>query len=229
MKQFKCSMSKKKESLAKKRSEKRTVQPPSYDVYTYDELSDQAKETAREKVRDRILQWRGDDSGVFTDSCDTTLKELFPNSDLNVQYSLSYSQGDGFNTYGKLDVSDLLNVDLTAYPLNGSNIKPLEDKDAIKTVCDKADVTTIDLEYNRPYAYSLADRIEVVPDYDVELTDKETGLLGELETFARDVMKRINNQLEDDGNNWFYEVTDEDIQEEISSQELEFTEDGEIE
>jgi len=215
----------------KKRSEKRTVTIPavSYDVFTFDELSDQAKETAREKVRDRILQWRGDDNDVFTDSCVTTLKELFPNSDLNVQYSLSYCQGDGLNTSGKLKVDDLLNVDLTAYPLNGSGIKPLEDKEAIKAACEKADVTSLDLPENRRYGYSMADRIEVVPDYDVELTDGETALLNELEKFAQDVMGRINKQLEDDGYNWFYEVTDEDIQEEISSQELEFTEDGEIE
>ncbi len=216
---------------SKKRSEKRTVTIPavSYDMFTFDELTDPAKETAREKVRDRILQWRGDVNDVFTDSCETTLNELFPNSDLKVQYSLSYSQGDGFNTYGKLKVDDLLNVDLSLYPLKDSSIKPLEDKDAIKAVCDKADVANIDIENNRRYCYSLADRIEVVPDYDVELTDKETGLLGELETFARDVMGRINSQFEDYGYEWFYEVSDEDIQEEISSQELEFTEDGEIE
>lgn len=212
-----------------KRSEKRTVQPPSYDVYTFDELSDEAKETAKEKVRDSIIQWRGDDSDVFTDSCVTTLNELFPNSDLNVQYSLAYCQGDGFNTYGKLKVDDLLNVDLTAYPLKDSGIKSLADKDAIKAVCDKADVADIDLENNHRYAYSLADRIEVVPDYSVELTDEETGLLSELETFARDVVGRINSQLEHDGYDWFYEVTDEDIMDEISSRELEFTEDGEIE
>ena len=216
-------------SESNKRSEKRTVQPPSYDVYTYDELSDQAKETAREKVRDSILQWRGDDSDVFTDSCVTTLNELFPNSDLNVQYSLSYCQGDGLNTSGNLKVDDLLNVDLTAYPLNGSGIKPLEDKEAIKATCEKADVTSIDLPENRRYGYSMADRIEVVPYYDVELTDEETALLSELEKFAQDVMGRINSQLEHDGYDWFYEVTDEDIQEEISSRELEFTEDGEIE
>lgn len=216
-------------SESKKRSEKRTVQPPSYDVFTFDELSDQAKETARKEVEERILKKRGNSSDMLSDSYKSLLEDLFPNSDLDVQFSLAYCQGDGLNTYGKLKVDDLLNVDLTAYPFNGSGIKPLVDKDAIKAVCNKADVADIALENNHRYYYSLADRIEVVPDYDVELTDKETSLLGELETFARDVMGQINSQLEDDGYNWFYEVTDEDIQEEISSQELEFTEDGEIE
>ena len=229
MKQFKCSMSKKKESLAKKRSEKRTVQPPSYDVYTYDELSDQAKEKARERVKDRILQWRDGSSDVFTDSCVTTLNELFPNSDLKVQYDLSYSQGDGFNTYGKLKATDLIDVDFEKYPLGGTNIKPLSDKNAIKDVCEKAGIFDITLENNLRYCYSLADRIELDRTYEDELSEDEIKLLDELETFAQDVMGHINSQLEDDGYNWFYEVTDEDIQEEISSQELEFTEDGEIE
>lgn len=231
MKQFKCSMSKKKESLANKRSEKRTVTIPavSYDVFTFDELSDQAKETAREKVRDSILQWRGDSSYVFTDSCVTTLNELFPNSDLHVQYDLSYSQGDGFNTYGKLKATDLINVDLEKYPLGGTNIKPLSDKNAIKDVCEKAGIFDITLENNLRYCYSLADRIELDRTYEDELSEDEIKLLDELETFAQDVMGHINSQLEDDGYDWFYEVTDEDIQDEISSQELEFTEDGEIE
>jgi len=229
MKKFKCSMNKKIESLAKnKRSEKRTIQPPSYDVYSYDELSDEAKKTAKDAVKEEILRIRSDDYSTFSDSCVTCLDELFPNSDLKVQYSLSYSQGDGFNTYGKLRVDDLLNADVSKYPLTGSNIKPLSDKDAIKAVCDKADIYDIDLAYNNRYGYSLADRLEVVPDYDVELTDDEIGLLNELETYARDVMGHIDSQFGDDGYDWFYEVSDDDIKDEIEWREYEFTEDGNI-
>lgn len=225
-----CSMSKKIESLVKKRSEKRTVTIPavSYDVFTFDELSDQAKETAKDHVRDDILHWRGEDNFIFTEDCENAIAELFPNSSLNVQYSLSSRQGDGFNTYGKLKANDLLNVDLSLYPLNGSSIKPLSDKDAIKAVCDKADLYDIDLDENRHYCYSLADRIEVVPSYEAELTDDDVKLLNELEQFARAVMGRINRQFEDDGYKWFYEVTDEDIADEIEMRDYEFTEDGEI-
>ena len=121
----KCSMQKKIESF--KKSEKRTV-TTSYDVYTYDELSDEAKE----KVKDEFLRVRQEyESDVFSDSCGTMLKELFPNSNLKIEYSLSYSQGDGFNTYGSLDVNDLINVDLSAYPFKDSKyITPLSDKTA---------------------------------------------------------------------------------------------------
>lgn len=223
-------LSESKKPESKKRPEKRTVTIPavSYDVFTFEELSDQAKETAKDRVRDDILHWRGEDNSIFTEDCENAIAELFPNSSLNVQYSLASCQGDGFNTYGKLKANDLLNVDLSLYPLNGSSIKPLSDKEAIKAVCDKADLYDIDLDENRHYCYSLADRIEVVPDYDVELTDDEIGLLNELEQFARSVMGRINRQFEDDGYKWFYEVTDEDIADEIGMRDYEFTEDGEI-
>lgn len=210
---------------SKKRSEKRTVQPPSYDVYTYDELSDEAKE----KVKSWFLDIRREDDGdVFQDSCMNTLYEVFPNSDVKIEYSLSYSQGDGFNTYGTLSVDDLLNVDLSKYPFKDSNITPLSDKDAIKAVCEKADVTSIDLPENRRYGYSMADRIEVVPDYDVELTDEETALLSELEKFAQDVMGFLNSQSEDWGYDYFYEATDEEVADWANANDYEFTADGEI-
>lgn len=206
-----------------KQSEKRTV-TKSYDVYTYDELSDEAKK----KVKDLFLSWRAD-ADTFTDGCETTLTELFPNSDLKVQYSLSYSQGDGFNTYGKLKVDDLLNVDTSMYPLNqASGIAVSENKEAIKAACEKADVTELELPYNSHYGYSLADRIEVSPDYGVELTKEETGLLSDLENFAQSVMGKINSQFEDDGYDWFYEMSDEEAREQAEANDYEFTEDGKL-
>ena len=208
---------------SKKRSEKRIV-TKSYDVFTYDELSDEAKA----KVKDMFLQWRGEDSDIFTDGCEEALNELFPNSDLKVQYSLAYCQGDGFNTYGKLDVNDLLNVDLSKYPLNGSNIKPLSDKDAIKSAVDKAEISTIDLENNCRYCYSLADHIEIVPDYDEDLTDEEVDCLNELENFARSVMGRINSQFEESGYDYFYEMDEDEVREMADANEYEFTEDGKL-
>lgn len=226
MKQFKCSMSKKIESLAKKRSEKRTVQPPSYDVYTYDELSDEAKE----KVKDEFLRVRQEyESDVFSDSCGTMLKELFPNSDLKIEYSLSYSQGDGFNTYGSLDVNDLINVDLSAYPFKDSKyITPLSDKTAIKSACEKAEISDIEVPENGRYGYSMADRIELVPSYEVELSDEDVALLNELEKFAQDVMGVFNSQCETDGYDWFYEATDEEVKDWADANDYEFTEDGEL-
>lgn len=221
MKKFNCSMQKKIESF--KKSEKRTV-TKSYDVYTYDELSDEAKE----KVKDLFLKWRGEDGSIFTEDCENAIAELFPNSDLKVQYDLSYSQGDGFNTYGTLKVNDLLNVDLSKYPLDGSSIKPLSDKAAIKAACEKADIYDIDLENNHRYCYSLADRIELDRTYDDDLSDEERKLLDELEKFAQDVFGEINSKFEDNGYDYFYEMSDEEVKDMADANEYEFTEDGEL-
>lgn len=210
------------ESLAKK-SEKRTV-TKSYDVYTYDELSDEAKE----KVKQMFLEWRGEDSDIFTEGCEEALNDLFPNSDLKVQYDLSYSQGDGFNTYGTLKVDDLLNVDLSKYPLDGSSIKPLSDKDAIKAACEVAGVSTIDLDKNNRYCYSLADRIEVTYDTVEELTDEELKCLEDLEAFAQNVMGEINSKFEKSGYDYFYEISEDEVREMADANEYEFTEDGKL-
>lgn len=223
MKTYECSMQKKIESLAKKRSEKRTV-TKSYDVYKYDELSDDAKA----KVKDMFLQWRGEDGDIFKEDCENSLAEMFPNSDLKVQYSLTYSQGDGFNTYGTLNIKDLLNADFSKYPLNDSGITAPANKDAILAACDKADVYDIDLEENRRYGYSLADRLEVVPNNDEDLTDEDTALLSDLENFAREVMEAINSKFEKNGYDYFYEMSEEEVRDMADANDYEFTEDGEL-
>ena len=223
MKNYECSMQKKIESLAKKRSEKRTV-TTSYDVYKYDELSDDAKA----KVKDLFLQWRGEDGDIFKEDCENSLAEMFPNSDLKVQYSLSYSQGDGFNTYGTLNIKDLLNADFSKYPLNDSGITAPANKDAILAACEKADVYDIDLEENRRYGYSLADRLEVVPNNDEDLTDEDTALLSDLENFAREVMEAINSKFEKNGYDYFYEMSEEEVRDMADANDYEFTEDGEL-
>ena len=74
-----------------------------YDVYKYQELSEQAKEKAKEWYLE------GKDAGWFSDDCEEILRCEFPNSKLEVQFSLSYSQGDGLNIYGSIDLLELWN------------------------------------------------------------------------------------------------------------------------
>ena len=75
-----------------------------FNVYKFDELS----QAAKEKVRDWYLEGQSDLSYIFTEDCMMRLSELFPNSDLEVQYSLDYCQGDGFNIYGEIRLDELL-------------------------------------------------------------------------------------------------------------------------
>lgn len=76
-------------------------------VYEFAELSEDAKRN----VREWWSEYRGDVSWLswqFSDWCNEDLKAMFPNSDLKVEYSLSYSQGDGLNIYGCLCLTDVI-------------------------------------------------------------------------------------------------------------------------
>lgn len=75
-----------------------------FNVYKFDELS----QAAKEKVRNWYLEGQSELSYIFTEDCMERLKELFPNSNLEVQYSLAYCQGDGFNIYGEIRLDELL-------------------------------------------------------------------------------------------------------------------------
>ena len=76
-----------------------------YNVYSYNELSDKAKEKVKQDYLDDPVR-----NDIFYENCMTTIYNLLPQSDLKVQYSLSSCQGDGFNTYGTLDVFNLINL-----------------------------------------------------------------------------------------------------------------------
>lgn len=67
-----------------------------YNVYTYIELSEEAKE--------KVNQWYLDDpmkSETISDIFTEDLKKLFPGRNLKMQYSLGDCQGDGLNIYGR--------------------------------------------------------------------------------------------------------------------------------
>ena len=71
--------------------------------YSYNELSEEAKEA--------VKQWYLDDpirNDIFSESVESMLSEDFPRSKLNVNYSLSYRQGDGLNIHGTINLYDFL-------------------------------------------------------------------------------------------------------------------------
>lgn len=70
-------------------------------LYKYSELSEKAKEKVREMYLD------GQTPEFFSDDCRDWLKYDFPNSELDVRYSLGYCQGDFFSITGKLALEDV--------------------------------------------------------------------------------------------------------------------------
>lgn len=90
-----------------------------YKVYKYNELSDEAMENV-DKWYLETYHTTEDFSTMVRD----TLDYVYKLEDLDFQYSLNHYQGDGFNLYGKIEFSDIL--ERIKYNLTESEIEYLK-------------------------------------------------------------------------------------------------------
>ena len=87
-------------------------------VFTLDELSDAARRNALEKMSTQLYEWiepdqvteylNGELLTMLTGKCvgEISSKELTKRVGLKIEYSLSYSQGDGVAIYGEIFAQD---------------------------------------------------------------------------------------------------------------------------
>lgn len=186
-----------------------------YKVYKYNELTDSAKK----KVRQWYLE--GQEPSIFTDICKEDLYNLFGKNNLRVQYSLNYCQGDGFNIYGEIDAESILRC--LENHNGGTQLKEFEDvltEKEKRTILHYAnECTAIKLPYNNHYCYSLADYIDIADDwgYDLEVYSKYKNInvkvLKKFEKLVRDIFSELCYSFKKYGYEYFYEVTDEDLEE----------------
>lgn len=200
-----------------------------YDLYKYEELSESAKEEVKRWYLD------GQSAEIFTEDCEQDLENLFCESDLKVQYSLGYCQGDGFNIYGTINAKDIIKC-LEEHN-GGCQLEKFEnvltDKEkkiilAYQKFCDD-----IELEYNRRYCYSLADYIDIVDNWSDQLEyysldSIDTKTIEKFEKMVRGIFSELCNSYEEQGYNYFYEVDDETLKEHCEANEYEFLVDGKL-
>ena len=200
-----------------------------YKVYKYEELSEEAKENAK--------RWylEGQEASFFTDMCKEDLHGLFGKNDLDVQYSIAYCQGDGFNIYGKIDAKSIFNC--LEMHNGGCQFKKFED---VMTAEEKKiilayanDCGKIKIPMNNRYCYSLADYIDIAEDWAWSLeyadhTEIKEDVLVKFEKLVRDIFHTLCNGYEKWGYEYFYEVSDEDMEDACDANGWEFTEDGTI-
>lgn len=188
-------------------------------LYTFDELSDNAKA----RVREQYLN--SQDAEQFADDCKMYLDELLPNSNLDVQFSLNYCQGDGFNIYGKFSLIDLVNV--------------LEDKFTekekrfLKWAFEETGINSYKMPMNGYYCYCTAymhdfteDLFDAL-DYD-GMRDIRKDTLEKMTREARSYIENLCKSFENDGYEYFYEAPDDTLAEWANDFEYEFTENGDI-
>lgn len=193
-----------------------------YRVYTFAELS----ESAKEKVRQWYLE--GQEAYIFQDDCEMWLGELFPNSELKVQFDLGYSQGDGLNVYGIMNLHDMYKQIQEKKP----ELFTEKERKALEWYL-KEYGTDVKLKENWRYSYCIADSYDFTENI---IDDMEYGCIRDinyaaLEKFneaARDVLGDICGDLEKSGYEYFYEVDDDTLAEWAEINQYEFEEDGTI-
>ena len=200
-----------------------------YGVYKYNELSEEAKE----KVKEWYLN--GQESYIFTDDCKMDLENLFGKNSLDVQYSLAYCQGDGFNICGSIDAESIFRC--LENHNGGTQLKKFEDvltEKEKKTILAYAEECgDIVLPMNRRYCYSLADYIDIVEEWMWRLERADYANINEealnkFEKLVRGIFVELCRSYEKQGYEFFYEISDEDLEEICEANEYEFLEDGTI-
>lgn len=177
-------------------------------VYDFNELSDKAKENARMKYREHFRE-----TEMFSDMCNDKIKQDFPHSDLKVEYSLSYCQGDGLNIYGTFAVSDIIHFIKEKH----EDYSELFNKQE-KRFIDYLEKQNIEITSrgNNHYSY-YTDKAEDVKYY-IELEmegnyyrDIPYNTIQCIANMFNDCFRKYCKEMEDDGYNYFYEVEDEEI------------------
>lgn len=190
-----------------------------YEVYTFEELCDESKAV----VKNWYLE--GQYPEIFTENCKDYLCEQFPNSNLEVEYSLGYCQGDYFTISGEFYLDELL-----------KNISDCFTEKEIKFLAWALDWSRMSLvihSNNRGYCNyetKLDDCIEQII-YDLEYECMRGIRVDLLERFGEVAAKYLDDlcrKLKDDDYDYFYEISDDDLAEECAVNEWVFTADGAI-
>lgn len=197
-------------------------------VYSFSELSEDAKEKAKQ-------EYLNDETRSFqlTDFYKEDIKQVFPNSELKVQWSLASCQGDGVNIYGSASLDDI-------FTLPGSGRVP--ELDWIKDYLTEKEVKTmrfymkeykdyVDLPVNRRYDFCIADRIEFAEDFQYELEsmgirDINTSVLEKTEKMVKQIFSQICLSYEKMGYDYLYKISDEDMAEICDVNKYYFFKDG---
>ncbi len=207
---------------------KRTIQ-----VYQFDELSDEAKEKAREWWR------RGQDGDTFWSECVLDdAKEIgkFMGMDIdNIYFSGFWSQGDGACFVGAWRAGEVQADKLKEYAPQDKELHRIVDQ--LAELASKYPDGYFKVKHRGHYSHSGCTSFDVElpnareeeleygsPEYkqvQVEIGEDEESLI----ELARDFMNWIYRTLEKE---WEYQNSDEQVDETIRANEYEFLETGEL-
>ena len=192
-------------------------------IYDFNELSESAKETARNAYLEGFRECE-----FFTEDCLYQLKEMFPDSDLKVEYSLSSCQGDGFNVYGDMPLKDAINYVFSKSDKLNENRRFFE---WLKTLGytlriseNKAHYSYCYIDYN-DFNNDIID--DLIQDGYTSNYENHFDILCDFDSVLKDLIGKLCKEFENNGYSYFYEVEDNEIIETWENNEYEgFYEDG---
>lgn len=182
-----------------------------YFLYEYYELDEEAKEKVKQDYLSQDFR-----NYMFQEDVLYQLKEIFPNSKLKIQYSLSSCQEDGLNIYGTLNLKDIFNLTKDKFNdkiKNKINIEKLSEFNHLET-------DEIKIPYNSQYCYDISDEIDFAED------EKDTNNAYKVQDWIKNLFNVLNEEFEKDGYAWFYEISDEEMQEASEANGWTYLEDG---
>ena len=194
-------------------------------VYTFDELKENAKEKALDEMRNFF-----NDFNVFWEENNRDIKEYFYNAIVdkfegvyvsNIYFSLNYCQGDGVCFSGFIAKEHIYKFVLQVYnnniPRNIQRIIPFLDEIQFKNI-----------DHRYTHAYTVTTNVK--PDFSDECN--YSRIMAAIEQFEKDIdTYRIDicKELEKDGYNMIdYFLSDENIISCLDHMQVEFYKDGRL-
>lgn len=180
-------------------------------LYEYNELEEQAKEKAKEQFLRERQEY---DADYFTDISIGIIENYFLFTDgLEIQWGLSSCQGDGVNIYGKFDLRNVEGMEWL-----------------------KSEVNNFELVENRRYYYSLKFQTEnqtvdeIISEFERtsgnEIADWQVMEVRKMIETVFEKLQEAERKIEDCGYEFFYEVSDEEMEEAADANGILYLEDG---
>lgn len=190
-----------------------------YKVYPFEELTDEAKEKAKQWYLD------GQNELIFSEMVidDLYSNYGFKNSALEIEYSLGYCQGDGLNIWGTVYLKEVL-----------EQVKEYFDDAEYGWLNLKFEsfTNTFDMPSNGRYTYCICDRHDYMEDFVddfLNLYEEDELPMHIVDKFNKECQiyfTKLCKKYEEWGYNYFYEIDDADLAEICAMNEYEFLEDG---
>lgn len=181
-------------------------------VYKFNELSEEAKQVAK--------SWwlESREAEFFSNDCYMFLKEDFEITELTIDYSLGYSQGDGLCMYGKLSTYNDNFFDIITEGLTERQKELF-----------KEEIQSINfVKFNYYYSHSKTIHIELEYDSEESITDEVNTIMQIVFQNVCSWYSKKCDELEKQGYAYFYEISDEDMNECCEANDYEFTEEGKL-